>query len=65
MRTDKVSSKNNWFYGSSKYGKITGTEWGKKREGYDGGFGGHSVGTWLNDLVDYWRGLGIPVNVIE
>jgi len=64
-KTDKVSLKNNRFYGSSTYGQIERTEWGKQLESYDGGFGGHSVGTWINDLVNYWRGLEIMVNVIE
>jgi RHS repeat-associated protein len=62
-KSDWVSSKGkiaDWF-GGSKYAKIPGTEWGMERESYDGGRGGHSVGTWLNDLISYWRRLGIPV----
>lgn len=64
---DKVSSKGkiaDWF-GGSKYEKIPGAGWGVERESYEGGRGGHSVGTWLNDLVDYWRSLGITVTVHE
>ena len=66
-KSDKVSSKGiiaDWF-GGSKYEKIPGAEWGVERESYDGGRGGHSVGTWLNDMVDYWRSLGIKVTVHE
>lgn len=62
-KSDQVSSKNNWFYGGSKYGKIEGAKWGIERDEYKGGFGGHSVGTWLNDMIDYWRDLGIPVKI--
>jgi RHS repeat-associated protein len=66
-KSDKVSSKGliPWLFGGSDYEKISGTEWGMQRGSYDGDRGGHSVGTWLNDLIDYWRGLGITVNVIE
>jgi hypothetical protein len=32
---------------------------------YEGGYGGHLVNTWLNDLIDYWRSLGIQVTVHE
>ncbi len=60
--SDIVSSKNNWFMGSSKYGKIFGTEWGMERERYKGGHGGHSVDTWLDDLINYFRSQGITVN---
>jgi RHS repeat-associated protein len=64
-KSDKVSSKGliPKLFGGSKYEKIPGTEWGMERESHDGGRGGHSVDTWLNDLIDYWRGLGIPVTV--
>lgn len=66
-KSDKVSSKGwkSWLFGNSKYEKIKGTEWGKERESYHGGYDGHLINTWLNDLIDYWRGLGIPVTVIE
>lgn len=66
-KSDKVSSKGPIAknFGISKYEKIPGAEWGEERESYDGGRGGHSVGTWLNDLIDYWRGLGIKVTVHE
>lgn len=66
-KSDEVSS-TGWkskTFGKSKYEKIPGTEWGVQRESYDGGRGGHSVGTWLNDLIDYWRSIGIPVTVHE
>ena len=66
-KSDKVSSKGiiPWLFGGSKYEPIPGTEWGVQRENYDGGMGGHYIGTWLNDLIKYWRDLGITVNVIE
>jgi RHS repeat-associated protein len=66
-KSDKVSSKGPIakLFGNSKYEKINGAEWGKERENYNGGMGGHYVNTWLNDLVDYWRGLGIKVTVHE
>lgn len=66
-KSDEVSSKGPIAknFGNSKYEKIPGAEWGEERESYDGGRGGHSVGTWLNDLIDYWRGLGIKVTVHE
>jgi len=66
-KSDNVSSKG-WkseLFGNSEYAPIHGTEWGMERESHKGGFGGHLVGTWLNDLITYWRGLGITVNVIE
>jgi hypothetical protein len=50
-------------FGGSKYEKIDGADWGLQRENYDGGFGGHLVETWLNDLVKYWQSLGIKVTV--
>jgi len=66
-KSDKVSSKGlvPHLFGKSKHAKISGTEWGMERESYDGGMGGHYIETWLNDLVDYWRGLGISVTVHE
>lgn len=66
-RSDKVSSRG-WIsrlFGRSEYDKIPGTEWGKERESVKEGRGGHSVGTWLNDLIDYWKSIGIPVTVYE
>ncbi len=66
-KSDQVSSKGfiAWFFGNSKYEKMDGAEWGVEREKYDGGMGGHYVDTWLNDLITYWKGLGIKVNVIK
>lgn len=64
-KSDKVSSKNNWFYGNSKYQKIEVTEWGMERNSYEGGYGEHSVSTWINSLIEYRRSQGIPVNVID
>src|SRR5690606_2601207 len=66
-KSDKISSKGNIpkLFGKSKYEKIPGTEWGVERESYQGGRGGHSVGTWLEDLIRYWKNQGITVNVIE
>jgi RHS repeat-associated protein len=64
-KSDKVSSVG-WIpklFGKSKYDKIDGTTWGVEREYYRGGFGGHMVDTWLDDLIKYWRDLGIQVNV--
>ena len=62
--TDWVSS---WgivaWLTNSIYAKIPGTEWGMERTHYSGGRGGHSVGTWLDDLAEYWRSLGIKVTV--
>jgi len=52
-KSDKVSSKGkiaDWF-GGSKYEKIPGAEWGVERESYEGGRGGHSVGTGFCCLV--------------
>ncbi len=66
-RSDEVSSEGILpkLFGNSKYEKIKGTIWGAERESYKGGRGGHSVGTWLDDLAGYWRSQGVEVNVIE
>ncbi|TXJ27501.1 MAG: hypothetical protein E6Q24_08130 [Chitinophagaceae bacterium] len=67
-KSDEVSSGPGLIpdlFGGSKYEKIPGAEWGRERESYEGGRGGHSVGTWLNDLIDYWKGLGIQVTIKE
>jgi len=66
-KSDLVSSKGvlAWLFGKSKYKKIDGSKWGKQRENYDGGYGGHFVGTWLNDLLNFWSKSGVNVNVIE
>ena len=66
-KSDKVSSKGQlakWF-GNSSYQKIDGAEWGTQRESVDSQLGGHEIGSWLNNLIDYWRSQGIQVNVIE
>ncbi|GEP93834.1 hypothetical protein CCY01nite_00940 [Chitinophaga cymbidii] len=65
--SDEVSSKGLLpkLFGKSSYEKIRGTEWGVQRKKYEGGRGGHSVETWLDDLVKYWRDQGVTVNVIE
>ncbi|GHV39013.1 hypothetical protein FACS1894179_03270 [Bacteroidia bacterium] len=47
----------------SYYTKIPNAKWGIQREEYNGGIGGHSSDTWLNELINYWRSLGITVNV--
>lgn len=65
--SDKISSTGflpKWVT-NSQYQQIEGVEQGKTREQYNGGYGGHAVNTWLNDLAEYWRSLGIKVNVIE
>jgi len=51
--------------GGSNLEQIKGTSKEHVRDSYDGGMGGHMVNTWLNYLIDYWRGQGIKVNVIE
>ncbi len=51
------------FFGGSKYEKIPGAEWGKERLSHEEGRAGHSLGTWLNNLIDYWKSLGIKVTV--
>ncbi|MBI3138420.1 MAG: hypothetical protein HYZ15_07535 [Sphingobacteriales bacterium] len=66
-KSDRISSRG-WKarnFGNSKYEKIKGTEWGMERESHSGGYHGHLVDTWLNDLIAYWRRLGITVNVHE
>lgn len=64
-KEDRVSSKG-WKarnFGNSKFEKIPGTEWGVEREDFNGGYHGHMVNTWLNDLIEYWKNLGIKVTV--
>lgn len=54
--SDQISSKG-WkakTFGYSYYHKIYGANWGIERENYSGGYGGHMVETWLNDLLLYW-----------
>ncbi len=66
-KSDEISSKG-WkarLFGNSKYEKIDGADWGMQRERHEGGYSGHLVDTWLNDLINYWKNLGISVNVIE
>ncbi|HEX2847229.1 MAG TPA: RHS repeat-associated core domain-containing protein, partial [Chitinophagaceae bacterium] len=64
-KSDEVSSNGIIadLFGGSKYEKIPGVEWGIEREKYEGGRGGHSVGTWLNELIKYWTSQGIKVTV--
>jgi hypothetical protein len=54
----------NWLNGGSKLEQIEGTSDYTVRDHHTGGMGGHMVGTWLNDLIDYWRSLGIKVTVV-
>jgi RHS repeat-associated protein len=64
-KSDEIASKG-WkafLFGKSKYEKIDDAHWGIQRENYDGGYGGHLVGTWLNDLLNYWINSGVNVNV--
>jgi len=63
-KSDKVASMGflAWLTGSS-YGKIKNSEWGVQRDGYESGYGGHQVNTWLNDLIAYWQSIGITVTV--
>ncbi|MBY0477753.1 MAG: hypothetical protein K2Q24_08895 [Chitinophagaceae bacterium] len=64
-KSDKVSSKGIFarLFGGSKFERIRGTEWGKIRDSHNGGMGGHYIGTWLSDMIGYWRSIGITVNV--
>jgi len=69
-KNDRVSSGKgflgtilSWFNGGSKLEQIEGTSDYTERSHHTGGMGGHMVDTWLNDLIDYWRSLGIKVTV--
>ncbi|MBS1759020.1 MAG: hypothetical protein JST23_02765 [Bacteroidetes bacterium] len=69
-KNDRVSSGKgflgtilNWFNGGSKLEQIDGTSDYTERSHHTGGMGGHMVDTWLNDLIVYWRNLGIKVTV--
>ncbi|MFD2965740.1 MULTISPECIES: hypothetical protein [Olivibacter] len=66
-KSDMVSSigKSAKWFGNSSYQKINGAEWGIQRESNDSKLGGHEVGSWLNNIIDYWKNQGIQVNVIE
>jgi len=71
-KNDRVSSGKgflgtilNWLNGGSKLEQIDGTSDYTERNHHTGGMGGHMVGTWLNDMIDYWRNLGITVTVRE
>lgn len=66
-RSDKVSSKGwlAYLFGRSNYSQIEGAEWGVERDNYNSALGGHEAETWLNNFIEYWKGLGINVNVIE
>jgi len=66
-REDRISSKG-WkakAFGNSKWAKIPGTEMGMDRKDHPGEHHGHMVDSWLNDLINHWRGLGISVTVHE
>lgn len=64
-REDRISSKGlkASLFGNSKWARIPGTEMGVDRQDHPGKYHGHMVDSWLNDLVDYWRSLGIQVTV--
>jgi hypothetical protein len=71
-KSDQVSSRGgllgkilNWLNGGADLEQIKGTSEYHVRDNFDGGMGGHMVNIWLNNLIDYWRGLGIKVNIIE
>ncbi|HEV8286375.1 MAG TPA: DUF6443 domain-containing protein [Chitinophagaceae bacterium] len=49
--------------GRSELDQIKGTSDITIRKHHTGGRGGHSVDTWLDDLIKYWRDLGITVTV--
>gem|GEM_PF-3047296 len=62
-REDRISSKG-WkakLFGNSKWAPIPGTEMGVDRKDHPGKYHGHMVDSWLNDLVDFWRSIGIQV----
>jgi RHS repeat-associated protein len=67
-KSDQISSKNkffDWIKGKSRYQKINGVQNFHERDSYDGGYRGHSADTWLDDIANYFRSLGIMVTVIE
>ncbi len=51
--------------GGSENGCIKNVTSCQERESYSGGRGGHSVNTYLHYIADYFRSLGINVNVFE
>lgn len=55
------------FNGKSSLGQIKGISFDNYnlhlRYGHNGGRGGHSVDTWVDDVVKYFRDLGVTVNV--
>lgn len=51
----------NMLNGGSKLERIDGVQETMVRYYGRGGKGGHYVGTWLNDLISFWRSIGIPV----
>jgi RHS repeat-associated protein len=70
--TDRVSSGKgvlgwllNFVNGESSLKKIYGVSETIVRDQHKGGMGGHMVGTWLNDLIAYWKSLGITVTETE
>ncbi|WP_245869869.1 hypothetical protein [Pedobacter ginsengisoli] len=65
--SDRISSKGllpKWITNSQNE-QMEGVEQARTRGQYKGGYGGHAVDTWLNDLINYWRSSGIKVTVIE
>ncbi|OJW32541.1 MAG: hypothetical protein BGO54_19345 [Sphingobacteriales bacterium 46-32] len=66
-REDRISSKGlkSWLFGNSKWARIPGTEMGIDRQDHPGEYHGHMIDSWLDDLINYWRNLGIVVTVIE
>lgn len=66
-QSDKISSKRNVLFGNSNLTRIDGIGYRDYmlRRSHEGDHGGHSVNTYLDYLVGYFRGLGIPVTVRE
>ncbi len=66
--SDWVSS-NDWrlfgLNGGSSLSMISGVSTMYQRGNYNGGRGGHSVDTYLDNVVRYFRRQGVKVNVIE
>lgn len=66
---DRVSSRGgllgkllNLFNGGSDLEQIKGTTIYHLRSRFHGGLGGHFIGTWLNELLNFWISIGVPVN---
>ena len=66
--SDWVSS-NDWrllgLNGGSSLEMIPGVSTMYTKKDYDGGRGGHSVGTYLNNVIRYFRSQGVEVNVYD